>query len=79
MPIVYDSKLQIAKKGDKEIRFYCGDDLDEIASILLQLKFEILTTQQAYIKLIKIIKVAEISGTIVEVHNMLTNLEEYTS
>ena len=51
--IIYDPEKQNAKYKDKSVVFYCGDELTEAATAILQLYFGIVSPQDALIDNIK--------------------------
>lgn len=55
--MIYDSQLKIIKneKTNKEISFYCGNDLNFVATILAKLTFNKISLQDAYTTLISML------------------------
>lgn len=50
----YNPSERVVVHDDEVIDFDCGEDLDYIASVLLKMRFELITEQQAYIRLLKL-------------------------
>ena len=56
MNIIYDAIKNTVRYKDEEVDFFCGPDFDTLAQILVELRFGVQTTQNAYIRLLKITK-----------------------